>query len=203
MNGAAPLWETMPDSVENWRSPVDMRAIPERVSAPQTYSYESHFGCPVMMTRRTWTLDLLASKCDVTPAGCWEWSMSRSLVGYGRACVDGGYTGAHRLAWSLANGRPVPDGMYVLHACDNRPCCNPEHLWIGTAADNTRDMFAKGRNGYTGVRGDRNPKAKLDADKVRAIRRSTAPHSALAPQFGVSISLIRAVRIGAAWGWVV
>ncbi|MFB9187253.1 HNH endonuclease signature motif containing protein [Dactylosporangium sucinum] len=52
---------------------------------------------------------------------------------------------AHRVAWEVANGQPIPDGLQVLHSCDNPPCCNPAHLSIGTQAENMQQMVARGR----------------------------------------------------------
>ena len=78
--------------------------------------------------------------------GCHVWTSTLAKGGYGRVLVS-----AHRLAWELAHG-PIPEGMLVLHKCDNPPCCNPEHLFIGTVADNMADKTRKkrARNGYTG-----------------------------------------------------
>lgn len=64
--------------------------------------------------------------------------------GYGKLKSDDGLIGAHRASWILANG-PIPDGLCVLHRCDNPPCVNPAHLWVGTHADNAADKVAKGR----------------------------------------------------------
>jgi hypothetical protein len=88
------------------------------------------------------------------PNGCLEWTKC-TLKGYGQMHVDGVTTLTHRLAWTLANG-PIPDGLCVLHHCDNPPCCEtapseeyPEgHLFLGTKADNMLDMAAKGRAGW-------------------------------------------------------
>jgi hypothetical protein len=76
---------------------------------------------------------------------CWPWKATRRN-GYGRlsAARSGGLQGAHRIAWSLANGE-IPAGLKILHHCDNPPCCNPQHLFLGTQADNVHDMFRKGR----------------------------------------------------------
>jgi hypothetical protein len=78
---------------------------------------------------------------------CWQWTAGLSASGYGRV-GDGNrqYVLAHRLAWELANEQSVPEGLHVLHACDNRRCCNPGHLWVGTNADNVADRHAKGRD---------------------------------------------------------
>ena len=70
---------------------------------------------------------------------CWEWTGCRERYDYGKIkVVIHGQTiyHAHRLAWVLANGRAIPDGLYVLHSCDNPPCCNPKHLSVGTQMDN-------------------------------------------------------------------
>lgn len=70
---------------------------------------------------------------------------SRTVKGYGQLKGDGSaLVRAHRAAWTVTFG-PIPEGVYVLHSCDNPPCCNPHHLWLGTALDNTRDIIAKGR----------------------------------------------------------
>lgn len=71
---------------------------------------------------------------------CWVWTGSCNNKGYGR--FDGEY--AHRFSWRLLSG-PIPDGLNVLHRCDNPPCVRPDHLFLGTVSDNARDMWAKGR----------------------------------------------------------
>lgn len=72
---------------------------------------------------------------------CWLWTGgTRGRDPHGQFYRDGHRVGAHRVAWELANGRPVPDGMFVLHHCDNGICVNPAHLYIGTQWDNMRDL---------------------------------------------------------------
>lgn len=77
---------------------------------------------------------------------CWIWTSWRNSQGYGRTMI-GSMTRkwlTHRIAWIITNG-PLPDGMFVLHHCDNPPCVNPAHLWAGTIADNCHDRDRKGR----------------------------------------------------------
>ena len=76
---------------------------------------------------------------------CWHWCGVRISGGYGRMTYKGRSQVAHRLAWIAWNG-PIPEGMYVLHRCDNRACVNPDHLWLGTYSDNLKDCWAKGRH---------------------------------------------------------
>ena len=113
--------------------------------------------------------------------GCWEWHGYRNAKGYGFARPGGrGAKGvlAHRLSWEL-HGGAIPDGMFVLHKCDNPPCVNPAHLFLGTNADNTRDRVAKQRVGGAAAHrhpmlGESHPLCAVSADTVAEIRRRFA-----------------------------
>ena len=139
------------------------------------------------------------------PAGCGPGY--RQFFGYGRILLGGkkGKTfGAHRISWFLAHG-PIPDGLSVLHRCDNPPCVNPDHLFLGTQADNLRDMGEKRRSSPQTkpelFRGSNNGRAKLNEQQVRDIRAmdESLSNIAIAKQFGVSDVAIAFIRLGRTW----
>src|SRR5690606_2361702 len=133
------------------------------------------------------------------PDECWPWRASKVPSGYGQIGKNKqSPEGAHRVAWRLANGRPVPRGMFVRHTCDNPPCCNPAHLRIGTPADNSRDARLRRRTAF----GSRNGMAKLTEHQVQtAFRRARNGESYrdIARDFGVSASAIHLAVSGKTW----
>ena len=116
--------------------------------------------------------------------GCFNWTKSLDGGGYGLMGINGKTERVHRVFYELHKGK-IPEGLCVLHSCDNRKCCNPEHLSVGTHQDNTDDMMAKGRRGKCS--------AKLTIEKVREIREKfieTKTFKELAIEYGVCKSTI-------------
>lgn len=143
--------------------------------------------------------------------GCWEWTASRNRWGYGRLGVTRRqFAYAHRIAWELENG-PIPTGKIVCHRCDNPACVRPDHLFLGTHADNVQDMLSKGRGGLrlhpeTAARGEQASKAKLKAEQVKEIRRlyrgGGISQRELARRFGVTQNAISMLLHRKSWSHV-
>jgi hypothetical protein len=132
---------------------------------------------------------------------CWVFLGAKVRYGYGAFVVqrDGvrEHSTAHRVSWVLAHG-DIPDGMWVLHRCDNPPCVNPAHLFLGTRDDNMRDAMSKGRM----ARGSRAGRAKLtesDVRVMRALRGEGWTQVRLAERFGICQSEVSNVLRGATW----
>jgi hypothetical protein len=153
-------------------------------------------------------IDRLFDRCTENPATpliaghhCLEWTGSTS-DGYGLLRVGRRKVLVHRLLFELANHQRIPPGVLVMHECDNRRCCEPTHLRLGTPADNTADMVEKGRSVLCGRPGERNTNAKLSTRQVREIRQryeTGETQTALAREFGVHPSNVSLIVRGASW----
>ena len=132
---------------------------------------------------------------------CREWMGHRNEKGYGRRLVGAAKTRKvllHRWVWEECNG-PIPDGLIVMHMCDNPPCYRLDHLRLGTRADNVADMVTKGRQ----MRGEGQPLAKLTAEQVLEIyARPDEQHLVLAREYGVADTTVRRIRTGESWSHV-
>lgn len=131
---------------------------------------------------------------------CWDWPFALNPSGYGQVNIGGRPVGAHRLAREM-DGRPIPEGLVARHTCDNRRCCNPDHIIEGTKADNNRDAAERQRM----ARGSRNGQARLTEGQVQHIRRLLASgqsRRSIGQQFGVTDKSIKKIATGETWGWL-
>jgi hypothetical protein len=121
------------------------------------------------MTKSSLTIEeRFWEKVDIRgPDECWVWLAGKTSKGYGTLWLKGTSHLAHRVAWELTNGE-IPEGICVLHHCDNPPCCNPKCFFLGTRADNVADRDKKGRRADT--KGISHPRAKLSNEQVLEIR---------------------------------
>lgn len=134
------------------------------------------------------------------PDACWPWQGPAHTGGYGRIYLGHDKILAHRALFTVANGA-FPDELSVCHRCDNPACCNPDHLFLGTHADNMRDRDAKGR-GKLPPKGSQHHQAKLTEEQVREIIpliRDGFPDCQIARRFGVTGACIYYIRTGRNW----
>lgn len=134
------------------------------------------------------------------PRGCWPW-IGRFSGKYGALSANGESHPAHRLAWEIANGKAVPRGVVIRHACNHPWCVNPKHLRAGTQGDNMRDKLLSGRTS----KGSKNGRAKLTEDLARVLQRRMAKgerKTDLAAEYGVSRRALRFLESGKNWAHI-
>lgn len=150
------------------------------------------------MTRHNLPLaERLRMKSDRSdPDGCWPWTAASCRDGYGYLRFEGRSQLAHRLAYRIANG-DFPDELKVCHTCDNPPCVNPSHLFLGTQADNTADMATKRRSTH----GERSTShlSEADVDLIHDLKARGATQRAIAARFGVNPSTVSRIVNGKRW----
>jgi len=132
---------------------------------------------------------------SIPELGCWIWMASIKTTGYGQFCLEGPMN-AHRAAWMLYRGE-IPPGIVVRHKCDIRACVNPDHLELGTQADNVKDRQQRHSNPRNA--GIQNGRAKLKELDVIAIRQSNLSELKIAKIYGMASSMIYMIRAGKRW----
>lgn len=145
---------------------------------------------PISQEERFWAKVAILANDEL----CWEWRAFCNKKGYGVCRYKNRMTYAHIVAYEFFFSK-VPAGLFVLRKCDNPPCCNPKHLFVGTAKDNVQDMINKGRK--ASLAGTLNPAAKLNIEQVQEIRKLYAAggisYQKLAQKFEVSDSMIERI----------
>lgn len=139
------------------------------------------------------------SKVDKS-GDCWIWRAGKHRDGYGLTHVSRKTILAHRLVWQMTNGE-IEKGLCVLHKCDNPPCVNPDHLFLGTHTDNMRDAVNKGRCKVPGLSGGKHPFAKLSETDILHIRdlSKIMTHVKIASLYGVARQTIGDIISGRNW----
>lgn len=130
--------------------------------------------------------------------GCWEWTAGKFPRGYGALNLGDGFNAyTHRFSW-LIHGGELPPGMYVCHACDNKPCVRPDHLFLGTPADNAQDASRKGllRPGNKGKQFTGWKLTERDVREIKTLLELGVPQVRIAPAFGVTQAMISHIATG-------
>ena len=145
----------------------------------------------------------LLSRTVLTSNGCWMWTAAKAGRGYGVLRFRGRQWYAHRVSWVVYRGE-IPQNICVLHRCDTPGCINPEHLFLGSYQDNSRDASCKGRLPGNRTHGSQKPIAKLDETSVRRIRLlyyGGASIRAIQRQYHPALTWegIKAAAIGKTW----
>lgn len=159
-----------------------------------------------MIFRNSFLIERFEARVIRVPfSGCWIWDgppkgpKLRDQYGFFR--MNGPQYRSHRASWLLYMGA-IPDGLHVLHRCDNPACVNPNHLFLGSNLDNVADRVRKGRTGFVIRKGEAHPMARLSAPQVSEIRRRYAAGekgSILAAEFGMSRPAISNIITGKRW----
>ena len=144
------------------------------------------------------------NKVSIVPdeTSCWDWTGSPSGFHYGMIGLNGSYIRTHRASWEMHFGQ-IPNGLCVLHKCDNRRCVRPDHIFLGTKSSNNADRYIKGRD----ARGVRNGRSVLNDEIVIKIKRLYRPNRVfgarkIAAKLGLNYSTVNGVVGGVNWKWL-
>lgn len=134
--------------------------------------------------------------------GCWEWNGGKAVHGYGSIHDDNGHQlRSNQASWILHHG-PIPEGLWILHKCDNPPCVRPDHLYLGTHQDNMRDLILRGKGKGAAMVGSKNVHAKLrekDIPMIYKLNELGISYTAIGRMFRVKRNAIKSIIIGKSW----
>lgn len=169
------------------------------------YMQQRRAGLLPIGTRARGTVEERFWRFVVKTDACWQWiGKSVNRKGYGQIGLGGKYgkhITAHRLSYIIHKGE-IPEGLVIMHSCDNPWCVNPDHLTAGTQSENIIDAIAKGRKALPNLpyhAGETHPSAKLNEAQAREVRFSGRPLKELAKELGISYTTARRIRAGIIW----
>ncbi len=194
--------EWLNSRMENYRN---------KTSKPCIYCFESCWGNRIYCSNKCTVLDSIEKKDNA----CWEWTKGKNPAGYGvfknlddRSQKPGNKMRlilAHRASYILHKGE-IPEGKLVCHSCDNRSCCNPDHLWLGSPKDNARDALKKGRLNTQGLtyqlkKGCKSPSSKLEPHILEIRQRilNNERIAEIAESYHVTPQAIYSIKHGKTW----
>ena len=179
------------------------KILPDRsyVAIKQRIAHISEFPGPRHKTSRP-VRERFEESIQKTPEGCWLWLKSKRKGGYGRMKTATKDKMASHVAWEIYNGS-IPDGMFVLHKCDNLPCVNPDHLFLGTNQDNKNDSVQKGRHAYGEKNGGGGKLTDVDILTIKDHPHYYGSRKELALKFNVTEHLIYLIRSGKIWKHII
>jgi hypothetical protein len=139
----------------------------------------------------------LLDRCVALQSGCIEWTRAKNNMGYGMLRIHNKGKLAHRISYERSVG-PIPEGMNVLHSCDNPACLNPDHLFLGTQRDNIQDCVRKGR-WRGGAPGEKHGNCKLTQEQVLKIRVDKRAAKIVADEYRIFLSTVYKIRHRISW----
>jgi hypothetical protein len=141
-------------------------------------------------------MDRFLEKLEKTDS-CWVWKAAKTRDGYGAFFDEGKFVAAHRWSYMTHKG-PIEPHLYVCHHCDNPPCVNPDHLFLGTPHENFMDAFRKGRVAFCGYK-----LTPEQVSEIRFLRGLDVPRTTLAKRYGVGVGTIESIDLKRSWAEVV